>query len=148
MALSPRGTHSNGAPITPSTSLEEAKNIAKTAWGVIKDTDNAKKFLVKEGWTVQNEDVMLKILMGFLLTCSLQPKLAVETANLLAAVGFLITTNLQEGIVKEVAQSITELLKHSIASMMVDICEDLEQHASKLAEMVVYELLRGGQKSA
>ena len=102
---------------------------------MIKDTDDAKKFLVKEGWTVQSKDVMLETLVRFLLAHSLQPKLTVETANLLAAVGFLITTNLQEGIAKEVAQSITKLLKHSIASMTVDICEDLEQHTSKLAEM-------------
>ena len=102
---------------------------------MIKDTDDAKKFLVKEGWTVQSKDVMLETLVRFLLAHSLQPKLTVETANLLAAVGFLITANLQEGIAKEVAQSITKLLKHSIASMTVDICEDLEQHTSKLAEM-------------
>ena len=101
---------------------------------MIKDADDARKFLVKEGWTVQNEEVTLETLARFLLAHSLQPKLAVETANLLAAVGFLITTNLQEGIAKEVAQSITELLKHSIASMTVDIREGLEQHASKLVE--------------
>ena len=135
MSPPPKAMRSNGVPITPSTSLEEAKNIARTARGVIKDADDARKFLVKEGWTVQNEEVMLETLTRFLLAHSLQPKLAVETANLLAAVGFLIMTNLQEGIAKEVAQSITELLKHSIASMTVDICEGLEQHASKLVEM-------------
>ena len=42
--------------------------------------------------------------------------------------------NLQEGVAKEVAQSITDLLKHSITSMTVDIRTNLEQHASKLAE--------------
>ena len=59
MSPTPKGLRSNGVPITPKTTLEEAQNLAKTAGGVIKDTNDAKKYLVKEGWTVKDESVVM-----------------------------------------------------------------------------------------
>ena len=68
----------------------------------------------------------LETLARVLLAHSLNSKVTEETA-----VAFLITSNLQEGIAQGVATSIAELLKHSIASMTVSVCEELELHTKK-----------------
>lgn len=129
-----KNTRSNAAPINPTHSLAEAMNVHKATRGTIKNVNDAKKFLETEGWIVKGEAIALETLARFLLASSLNPKVALETANMMAAVAHLITTKLQDGVAQEVAQSITELLKHSVASMTVDIQANLERHANKLAE--------------
>ena len=134
MSPPPKGTRSRAPLITPGNSLEEAMNTAKTARGTIKNAGEAKKFLEKEGWTVKGETITLESLAIFLLAHSLLPNTTGEMANIMTATAYLITSNLQDGVAQGVAQSITELLKHSIATMTVEIRENLELHASKLAE--------------
>jgi len=132
--ITKKSTRSNAALITPSNTLDEAMNTAKTTRGAIKDVKEAKKLLVKEGWTVEGETITLETIARLLLAHSLNAKVNPETANILTAAAYLITLNLQEGIAHGVAQSIAELLKHSITLMTVDVCENLEHHANKLAE--------------
>ena len=132
---SPKNTRSSKpSVITPGNTLAEAKNMVKAMKGTVKDTKDANRQLVKEGWVEDNEPVSLETLARILLAHALSPEVSNETANLVTAVAFLITSNLQEGIAQGVATSITELLKHSIATMTVGVRENLEIHAKKLAE--------------
>ena len=120
--------------ITPNNTLAEAKNMVKAVKGAVKDIKDAKTVLVKQGWTSNGEQVSLETLARILFAHSLDPKVSDETASIMTAVAFLITSNLQDGVALGVATAITELLKHSIASMTVGVREDLELHAKKLAE--------------
>ena len=128
-----KATCSSAPLITPSNTLAEATETARATRGTIKDADEAKKFLQKDGWTVEGEALSLETLARILLASSLASKNASD-ANIMMAIAYIITTNLQEGIAQEVARSIADLLKHSIATMTVDIRADLELHAAKLAE--------------
>jgi hypothetical protein len=133
--MAPKTTRAKGTGvITPSSSLGEATDIIKAMKGAIKDPKDAKSFLVKEGWFEPEETISLETLARILFAHALSAKIAPETANTLSAVAHLITTKLQDGVAQGVASTITELLKHSIASMTVDIRDDLKLHASKLAE--------------
>jgi len=128
-------TRSSGInQITPSSTLQEVTNIVGGITGTIKDSKEAKKFLVKEKWAEQSENISLETLAKVLFAHALRPKVATDVANVMTAVAFLITSNLHEEVAQGVADTITELLKHSIASMTIDIRKDLELHASKLAE--------------
>jgi len=120
--------------ITPNNTLVEAQNMVKAMKGTVKDAKDTNRLLEKEGWTENNEPISLETLARILLAHALNPKITDETANLITAVALLITSNLQEGIAQGVATSITELLKHSIASMTVGVREDLEIHAKRLVE--------------
>jgi len=128
-------TRSSGVGlITPNNTLEEATDIVRATKGTVKDVKDAKKLVVKEGWVEPGETISLETLARILLAHSLHTKVTPETASIMAAVAHLITPNLQEGVAQGVAKSVTELLKHSIASMTLDIRENLELHANKLTE--------------
>ena len=121
MSPMPKNTRSKAPQINPNSTLAEAINISKAAQGAVKDVNEAKSFLAKEGWTAQGEGETLETLAKVLLAQSLVPKLPVETVNTLTAVAYMITADLQDSVAHGVAHSITELLKHSIATMTVDI---------------------------
>ena len=129
-----KNTRSGAALINPTHLLTEAINIAKATRGVIKNMNEAKKHLETEGWIVKGKSITLETLARFLLASSLNPKVSAESANMMLAIAHLMLTNLQDGVAQGVAQSITELLKHSVTSMRVDIQTNLERHANKLAE--------------
>ena len=133
--MPPTTTRASGVGlITPKNTLEEATDTVKATRGTVKDINDAKKLLVKQGWTEKGEPISLETLARILLAHSLNTKVTAETASVMTAVAFIIMTNLQDGIAQGVASSVTELLKHSIASMTVDVQKNLELHASKLAE--------------
>ena len=114
--------------------LAEAFETSKLTQGAVKDVNEAKKLLVKEGWATEGEKVSGGTLAKMLLAHTMAPRIAAETVKVLTTVAHLMTLDPQDGVAQEVAQSITELLKHSIASMTVDIQERLNTHADKLAE--------------
>ena len=128
-----KSTRSSAPLITPSNTLAEATETARATRGAIKDAVEAKKFLLKDGWTVEGKPVSLETLARVLLASSLASKTPTDV-NVMMAVAYLITSNLQDGIAQGVARSIADLLKHSIATMMVDIRANLELHATKIAE--------------
>ena len=134
MSPTPKNTRSNVTLIVPSNTLEETMNIVKTTKGAVKDANEARKYLEKTGWCTHGEPVTLEILTKSLLAQAVNLKNVAETANVMIAVAHLLTSGLHEGIAQGVARSIAKLLKHSIASMTVDIRENLELHAGKLAE--------------
>ena len=120
--------------ITPGNTLAKAKDMVKAIKGTVKDVEDANKLLANGGWTRNGESTSLETLARILLAHAVNPNVTNEMANIMIAVAFLITSNLQEGIAQGVATSISELLKHSIASMTISVHEDLEIHAKKLAE--------------
>ena len=130
----PRGTCASVPLISPDNTPAEAKEVAKATRGTIKDTNDTKDFLVQEGWAGQDEGVTYETLARVLLAQSLVPKTPPGAANAMTAVALLITTKLQDEIAEGMAKSITELLQHSIVSMTIGVREDLELHATKLAE--------------
>jgi hypothetical protein len=133
--MPPAATRASGIGlISPMSTLVEATNTVKATRGTIKDVKDAKKLLAKDGWIEKGEPITLETLARILLAHSLNAKTTPETANVMTAVAFIITTNLQDGIAQGVADSVIELLKHSMATMTIDVRASLEQHASKLTE--------------
>ena len=121
--------------LSPKNTLEEATDTVKAARGAVKDVKDAKKVLEKQGWIEKGEAITLETLARVLLAHTINANdVPQKTVNLMTAVAFIITTNLQEGIARGVADSVTELLKHSIATMTADVQANLATHADKLAE--------------
>ena len=135
MSPQAKSTRASAPLITPNSSLTEAMNASKGTRGAVKNVNEAKQFLVTAGWTVQGEVVSLETVARVLLAQAILPKVPLELANVMTAAAYLITSSLQDGVAQGVAQTITGLLKHSVASMTVGIREDLELHAAKLAEV-------------
>ena len=98
MSPQQKNTRSSAPLVTPDTMLMEAMNLSKATKGVVKDVNEAKKYLVKEGWTVQGEAVSDETLARVLLSHALLPKMPHETVNILTTVAYLITSNLQQGV--------------------------------------------------
>ena len=130
----PKNTRSKGPLVTPKNTMEEASGVARMTQGAVKDAIEAKSHLEKEQWINEGEDVTYEALARTLLAHVVLPKVAHETANIMKAVAYLMVAKLQDGVAQGVAQTIAELLKHSIATMTVDIRNSLETHTGKIAE--------------
>ena len=155
--MAPNGTKSRspGGPNTRVSTREQLYETAIATPGAVKDAQQAKVYLHGRGWIFEHEKPTLENLARTLFTLTAEGKLPAPALNAVQAVAYLLTDILEVSThqkiaeqisshvcdtlaataAREMANSITELLKEPIAELTQELKQGMEAHTHSLEEV-------------
>lgn len=122
--------------MNPDQTLDQTHVTMRNMVTLIKNPDEAKRFLFSKNWILPGEEISLELLARtlFSVVAGEQGKVNVSVANPILAVAYLITSKIEEGLKLNIANSITKHLLDSIIPITTDIQTRLENHLQAVNE--------------